>query len=505
MLRNVTINGNGNSNNQTQSPITADGRYITFRSNATNLVAGDTNGASDIFLYDLQTDLIINITILGNGNSNLPSMSADGKFIAFVSTASNLVPGSTGTSTQLFLYDVDNESLQGITRTGNQNTNVSSLSADGRYVLFYSDASNLVPNDTNGVADVFIYDRQTESIQNITIGGIGQSAIQGPSSISADGRFIVFLTNSNNLVPDLIDPYNGAFDVLIYDRQKEEFQNLTRNGDNISWYPSISADGRFIVFASPSTNFSMDDGPGNQDVFLYENIIEDNTPPVVTLSGSENITVDIGMSFVDPGATWTDDTDGAGVISSAQSGTVNTNAVGVYPLQYRYVDEAGNTGNVVTRNVYVVIPVRPAGGYSSISSSNPNTNNNTSSPNIISSYTSAVAVDIAILNPDIDPDVCYSPRNDLIVYQGNKVSSGFLVAHQLLYSYSLTTIAGTEDFMPDRKITRAEAAKFFVQFAQRVLCKEKIQEYDGRFTDITNTHSDLQENIKLSYEYGIFY
>lgn len=75
----------------------------------------------------------------------------------------------------------------------------------------------------------------------------------------------------------------------------------------------------------------------------------------------------------------------------------------------------------------------------------------------------------------------------------------------MLYSFGLTTIPGTVDFWSDRQITRAEAAKFLVQFAQNVLCRNKINTYDGRFVDINDSHPDLQTNIKLAYEYGIFY
>ena len=114
-------------------------------------------------------------------------------------------------------------------------------------------------------------------------------------------------------------------------------------------------------------------------------------------------------------------------------------------------------------------------------------------------------VDMSIFNTTIDTNICFTPMNKLTVDQGNNVSALFKVAHQMLYSYGLTTIAGTLDFWPTRNITRAEAAKFFVQFAQNVLCKKTIQTYDNRFVDIDTIHPDLQANIKLSYEYGIFY
>lgn len=110
-----------------------------------------------------------------------------------------------------------------------------------------------------------------------------------------------------------------------------------------------------------------------------------------------------------------------------------------------------------------------------------------------------------IFNPDIDSTTCFAPMDKLTVDQGNDMTQMFRIAHQMLYSYGLTTIPGTQDFMLDRKITRAEAAKFFVQFAQNVLCRQKIKTYDNRFNDIGDLYPDLQTNIILSNEYGIFY
>ncbi len=124
--------------------------------------------------------------------------------------------------------------------------------------------------------------------------------------------------------------------------------------------------------------------------------------------------------------------------------------------------------------------------------------------NDIDNETPSSNVDQNIFNPTIDPDTCFAPMDILAVDQWG-MTQDQKIAHQMLYSFGLTTMTGTVDFWSDRKLTRAEAAKFLVQFAQNVLCRDKINTYDNRFVDISNSHPDLQTNIKLAYEYGIFY
>lgn len=224
-------------------------------------------------------------------------------------------------------------------------------------------------------------------------------------------------------------------------------------------------------------------------------IIEDNTWPVVTLSGSNSITMLVWIPFTDPGATWTDNVDWSGIVTIV-SWTVDTNTPWSYILEYIYIDVAGNTWST-TRTVFVqtptVIPSNPwyawwGGG------SNPTVDDDDIRP-----------VDLSdIINPTISPDTCFSPFDRSTIDQWG-MTTYQKIAHQMLYSYGLTTISGTLDFEPSRDLTRAEAAKFFVNFAQNVLCRKKINTYDDRFIDISSSHTDLQTNIKLSYEYGIFY
>ena len=184
--------------------ISADGRYVAFYSAASNLVPGDTNGTCDIFVYDRQTDTIERVSVAadgtqGNGQSTGPSISADGRYVAFYSAASNLVPGDTNGMSDIFVYDRQTDTIERVSLAadgtqGNGSSVGRSISADGRYVAFYSIASNLVPGDTNGTCDIFVYDRQTDTIQRVSVAADGTQGNDNSadSSISADGRYVAF-------------------------------------------------------------------------------------------------------------------------------------------------------------------------------------------------------------------------------------------------------------------------------------------------------------------------
>ncbi len=111
----------------------------------------------------------------------------------------------------------------------------------------------------------------------------------------------------------------------------------------------------------------------------------------------------------------------------------------------------------------------------------------------------------SIFNPDFEGHQCYSLLDEQTIYQGNKVTDNFLVAHQMLYSYTMTTWRGTKDYAPERRLTRQEAAKFMVNFAKKVLCRTPNYEYTNQFTDIENADPTLLPYIKQSYEYKIFH
>src|SRR6266404_4977766 len=235
----VTSGGTEGNGASLGSALSADGRFVAFDSAATDLVAGDTNGVSDVFVHDRQTGTTERVSVAsggaqGDGSSGLigfafpPALSADGRFIAFISSATSLVAGDTNGATDVFVHDrqTGTTARVSVASGGTQANNVSSypaLSADGRFVAFQSDATNLVVDDTNGATDVFVHDRQTGATERVSVASGGGTQGNGNSggffafpALSADGRLVAFQSDATNLVA--VDT-NGATDVFVHDRQ----------------------------------------------------------------------------------------------------------------------------------------------------------------------------------------------------------------------------------------------------------------------------------------------
>jgi Tol biopolymer transport system component len=180
----------GNSYSDNPS-ISADGRYVAFDSLAHNLVSGDTNDRGDIFVKDLQTGTTKRISVAsdgtqGNNYSGNASISADGHYVAFESEATNLVSGDTNRARDIFVKDLQTGTTKRISvasdgTQGNYSFYNASISADGRYVAFESGASNLVSGDTNGVYDIFVKDLQTGTTQRISVASDGSQGNYGSS------------------------------------------------------------------------------------------------------------------------------------------------------------------------------------------------------------------------------------------------------------------------------------------------------------------------------------
>ncbi len=238
--------------------ISAGGRFVAFSSAASNLVPGDTNAAGDVFVRDRLAGVTRRVSVASSGQqadgpSSAPAISADGRFVAFASAAANLVPGDTNGSTDVFVRD----RLAGKTRrvsvasSGQQANGPSSapaISADGRFVAFTSDASNLVLRDTNDSSDVFVRDLLagvTRRVSLTTQGRQGDSASYSPS-ISGDGRYVAFQTDSYNLQQGLAD--ESA--VVVRDRLAGVTLEPMRNNDDAMFgeSPAVSADGRYVAY-----------------------------------------------------------------------------------------------------------------------------------------------------------------------------------------------------------------------------------------------------------------
>jgi Tol biopolymer transport system component len=205
--------------------ITPDGRYVAFASYAASLVPGDTNRTLDIFVKDRQTGKTTRVSTDSNGNQGtngqafsynqtVPSISANGRYVAFESNFNNLVTGDSNGMNDVLVKDMlSGETTRvSIGLNGVQANGASgdpSISADGRYVAFKSNASNLVVNDLLGASDVFVYDRQTNTTRRVSVTSEGLDAVDGflgtksyLPQISADGRFVSFLSNGANLAND---------------------------------------------------------------------------------------------------------------------------------------------------------------------------------------------------------------------------------------------------------------------------------------------------------------
>ena len=259
----------------------ADGRFVAFASLASNLVASDVNGHADMFVRDRKTATTRLISVgpdgaLGNDETLGGVISADGSSVAFDSSASNLVPNDTNDSQDVFVRNLlkgttERISVGPVGAQGNSISASAAISANGRFVAFSSLASNLVPGDTNGEIDVFVRDRQTGKTERVSVGRGGAQGNQFSNGavISASGRYVVFTSLASNLVPG---DTNAAMDVFIHDRRTGATRRLSRasggrQGNANSFDAAISPDGRYVAFTSEASNLVPNDTNGEWDVF----------------------------------------------------------------------------------------------------------------------------------------------------------------------------------------------------------------------------------------------
>jgi len=276
----VDSSGKQADNASTTSSISADGVLVVFSSWANNLVAGDQNQHRDVFRRDLSTGKTTRITKGGNGDSDLPSISADGKFIAFTSDASNLVTGDTNATSDVFVYDVANQTTTRVSvdSSGNQASGFgpSPLSDDGSVVAFTSFADNLVAGDTNATPDVFVHDLTSGATtrESVDPGGVQSSDFSGSPSLSGDGDVVTFTRYV--LEYDRYGWwYYDDFRTFARDRAADTTLALNVNcggvaADGNGMFPCVSDDGRFVAFMSFADDLVADDANAATDVFLYD-------------------------------------------------------------------------------------------------------------------------------------------------------------------------------------------------------------------------------------------
>src|SRR6266704_706794 len=312
----VSVSSKGKQGNSGSAGpmLSGDGRFVTFSSGAANLVAGDTNGRSDIFVHDRMTGETTRVSVAADGaqgdNNSIgtAAISGDGRFVAFASSASNLVQRDTNGTTDVFVHDrVTGRTVRAsVDSAGAESNDVSfrpDLNGDGRFVVFDSAASNLVPGDTNGVPDVFVHDLLTGATERVSVDSAGGEAngqsvgpgIRGGSAfgarISGDDRLVAFDSIATNLVagdtntcgPFFNDIAGECPDVFVHDRLTGETVRVSvdsggAQANDASTDPDISADGSTIGFFSAASNFVVVDtntcpvfpNPGHcPDIFVH--------------------------------------------------------------------------------------------------------------------------------------------------------------------------------------------------------------------------------------------
>lgn len=282
--------------------VTPDGSFVLFSSRATNLVNEDTGGHSQVYLRDLRNSTTVLVSRAtdgtpGNRMSWGMGMSSDGRYVAFASLASNLVPNDTNGVWDIFVHDVVSGTTErvSVSSTGEQANGRSevslwnAMSADGRYVVFQSDASNLVPGDSAGWTDIFVRDRWdgTTTRVSVTYRG-GQSGGDSINPvISANGRYVAYRSRARNLVPN---DTNDEMDVFVYDLQTGAVERVSvsssgEEANGLCIAPTISADGMRVAFPSLASNLVQDDSNGSAaDIFVHDRATR--TTEVVSVSST---------------------------------------------------------------------------------------------------------------------------------------------------------------------------------------------------------------------------
>lgn len=266
--------------------VSADGRFVAFSSTASNLIENDANDNWDVFVRDRVTGTTERVSVTHEGEeakgaSGRPAISRDGRFVVFVSDAANLVPEDTNESQDVFVRDraEGRTELVSVSSSGRRGDGDSgwypSISGDGRFVVFVSSATTLTEGDENSRTDVFLRDRVDGTAELVSVsseGEQGKSASGWMPAISADGRVVVFASQAVNLVAG---DGNDCGDVFARDRCDAKTERLTVSSDGVeatgsSGFPRVSADGRFVAFISEAPDLTAEDTNEKQDVFVRD-------------------------------------------------------------------------------------------------------------------------------------------------------------------------------------------------------------------------------------------
>ena len=302
----LSSSGSQGKDDSSQGTVSADGRYLAFVSEAPNLVGGDINAITDVFVRDRITKQTRRVSVgigavLANGPSFSPAISADGRFVTFASDAENLVADDNNGFTDVFVRDLR---LGTTTRVSVDSTSTPiqangasydpTINADGSKIAFTSDATNLVEGDSNNVEDVFVRDRTASMTNRVSIatgmGGVQGNGGSGQAYLSGSGQLVAFISQATNLIAT---DTNNAFDVFIRDLSANTTSRISVAATNTqvnkdSWQPALSSDGRYVVFASDATNLVAADSNGVSDIFVRDRTAKTTSRVSLDVSGGQS-------------------------------------------------------------------------------------------------------------------------------------------------------------------------------------------------------------------------
>ena len=273
----VGLNGSDPDSLSLEPSLSENGRFVAFQSYASNLVTNDSNGCSDVFVRDRQTGVTSRVSVSSSGSegnyySGEPAISPDGRWVAFLSEATNLVAGDTNGVADVFIHDTTTGRTQRLSVSSagfeaNAPSGRPSVSKDGRHVAFASLASNLVRDDKNGVQDVFVRDRVDGTTSRIAAGAAEPDGESGSPTIASDGRFVAFVSRASTFAPKT----GTRSEVFVFDSRIKKIALVSADASGVpagGESPAIARDGSVVVFESVGRLLPSDVNP-DRDVYAY--------------------------------------------------------------------------------------------------------------------------------------------------------------------------------------------------------------------------------------------
>jgi len=303
----VSVSGAGAASNGIcyYPSISQDGRYVAYSSDGDNLVPGDTNDLPDTFVRDRLNGTTERVSVSsdeveqfgGRFAPDIPVISGNGRFVVFASFSNTLVPDDNGDQLDVFVRDREAGTTERVTVSssgegGDNHSFGGSISADGRYVCFDSYSSNFVDGDTDEL-DVFVRDRQLGTTERVTVSSseVPSNGRSERGALSADGRFVAFMSLATNLVPQ---DTNGAYDVFVRDRLAGTTERVSvaasgEQGNGGSGFDfggnyvptRISGDGRFVLFNTTATNLVRSDSGLGQPLIIRDRATQRTEPAAI--------------------------------------------------------------------------------------------------------------------------------------------------------------------------------------------------------------------------------